>query len=98
MLLKTKYYPRQILLAVRPCDGSTIYDQIYVVENLSLANHVDLVSIDTQGRQWKYERFGNIFMLLVLFTDFWQLTGLIDEILDVRPYKIYNESNAKCIF
>ena len=46
-----KYYPRQILLAVGPCDGSTIYDQIYVLENLASANHVDLVSIDTQGRQ-----------------------------------------------
>ena len=28
-----------------------IWDQIYVLENLSLANHVDLVGIDTQGRQ-----------------------------------------------
>ena len=70
MQLKTKYYPRQILLAVGPCDGSTISDKIYVLENLSSANHVDLVSIDTQARQYKCERFGNIFMLLVLFTDF----------------------------
>ena len=53
--------------------GSTISDQIYVLENLSLANHVDLVSIDTQGRQRKYERFGIIFMLLVWFTDFWDM-------------------------
>ena len=29
----------------------SVLDQIYVLENLSWANHVDLVSIDTQDRQ-----------------------------------------------
>ena len=51
MLLKTKYFLPQIHLEVGPCKGSTISEQIYVLENLSLANHVDLVRIETQGRQ-----------------------------------------------
>ena len=81
MLLKTKYFPRQIRPAVGPWDGSTIYAQIYVLEILSSANHVDLVGIDAQGRQKKHERLGNIFMLLMLFIDFLELIlALFDKI------------------
>jgi hypothetical protein len=61
MLLKTKYCPPRICVDVGSCKKSTICGQIYVLENLTSANHVDLVGAciyATKGRSRNINLWG----------------------------------------
>ena len=99
MLLKTEYCPLRIHLDAGSCENLTICCQIYVLENLTLANRVDLVDVYIQGEKYKYQSLGNIFPLLRLLPDFRELIlTLFNKFVDVGPYKFFTGSNTKCIF
>jgi hypothetical protein len=99
MLLKTEYSSPRIRLEVGPYENSTICRQIYVLENLTLANRVDLVGVYIQGEKYKYRSLGNIFPLLGLLPDFRELIlTLFNTFVDVGPYKFFTRSNTKCVF
>jgi hypothetical protein len=73
--------------------------QIYVLENLTLANCLDLVGVYIQGEKYKYRSLGNICPLLGLLPDFRELIlTLFNKFVDVGLYKLFTGSNTKCVF
>jgi hypothetical protein len=77
MLLKTKYGLPRICVDVGPWEKLAICGQIYVLENLTFVNHVDLVGLYIEGEK---------------SPDFRQLLlALSDNFLGLGPYNFLQD-------